>query len=679
MPTCLQCLQFPSRQRDPDQVMKIENADIKWLDSGLPYSSVYDDIYHSSDDAAAESRHVFIEGNKLSERWADSDENALFTIAELGFGSGLNFLETVRLWRNSGSKPARLNYLGFEKHPFTRSQLQQIFKAHPDLQPLFAELLPYYPQNSSGCHRIQFGADIVLDLYYGDALQQINTRYRERSPAVDCWFLDGFSPTLNPDLWSEDLFLALAKSSRPGTTLSSYSVAGQVRKALQATGFDTSKSEGFGRKRHMLQASLNSPAAARAGSHSKPWLQLPDTKVRNRKAIVIGAGIAGCSTAYSLATRGWQVELVEKAGEICAGASGIPQMALRNRFFRKPGPMAEFFLHSFLFASRQYHRLATEHPAFCWHPTGVLQLDAAVNSGKSFDSATLQAIYPEEVLTRISCEQASQMAEAQLTADAWLHGEGGWLSPRNLCETYLDHPNITLHLKHQVLKLEHSNNEWLVDSADGPQLNAEVVILASSHDSGDFTQSSQLPLQKVRGQVSRISPSPESARLNTVINGERSVFPVFEGLHTVSASYSDDEDLQARDTDNQENLELASRNFQDQDFLGNEVNSDSVAIRCNSEDHLPIIGAVPDHQAMTEIYSPLSLNAKASLKIPGNYLPGLFINIAHGSNGVATTCLAAEFLASLINKENLPISRDMINELNPVRFLIRELKKQKGK
>ena len=657
--------------------MKIENADIKWLESGLPYSSLYDDIYHSCDDAAAESRHIFIDGNDLSERWAESDKNSLFTIAELGFGSGLNFLETLKLWRSCPAKPGRLNYLGFEKHPLTRNQLLETFKAHTDLQPLITELLSSYPQNSAGCHRILLGKDVVLDLYYGDAHQQLTTRYWDRCPAVDSWFLDGFTPNQNPDLWSEELYSAIAKSSKSGSSLSSYSVAGHVRRGLQAVGFDVTRSERFSRKRHMLRARFNSPTAPEESSSSKPWFRLPDFEIKNKKVVVIGAGLAGCSTAYSLAKRGWQVEVLEKAGDICGGASGIPQMALRNRFFRKHIPMAEFFLHSFLFAARQYSNLANEHAAFSWQAGGVLQLDAAVNKGKSFDSATLEALYPEDVLRRVSCDEASVMSGARLTGDAWLHGEGGWLHPKSLCEAYLDHPNIKLSLNHEVLKLEHTDNEWRIDSSAKEPVQAEVVILATSHDSEKFTQSSRFPLQKVRGQISRISPSHLSGQLKTVINGERSVFPIFENLHTVAASYSNDANLESRPIDNQENMELLAQNFHDQGFLGNEVDSDLVAIRCNSEDHLPIIGAVPDHQAMMEIYSPLSLDASTSFQTPGKYLPGLFINIAHGSNGLATSSLGAEFLASLINRENLPISREMVNDLNPARFLIRDLKKQK--
>jgi tRNA 5-methylaminomethyl-2-thiouridine biosynthesis bifunctional protein len=710
--------------------MKIENASVEWLESGLPYSSLYDDIYHSSgesnNNARAEARHVFMEGNRLKDRWSGFDEvtnraslheqtrSTSFSIGEIGFGTGLNFFETVCLWRQCKNRPARLHYIGFEKHPFTATQLRKIYQVHPELQEMLQQLLVFYPQHTAGCHRIPFASDITLDLYHGDALQQLSSRNRERGKTMNCWYLDGFSPKHNPDLWSEALLEEIAMSSKSECSLSSYSVAGHVRAGLQRAGFSCTKSEGFGRKRHMLTALLlrkidttidsgldTKPETALTGVNNtgafaipakpaikpEPWFYLPEPQSSGNEtmneAIVIGAGLAGCSTAYSLAKRGWKVTVVEQADKICAGASGIAQLALRCRIFRSHSSMAEFFLHSYLFAIRQFNSLAEQQADFSWQNCGVLQLDSAFKERGQADKDTLRNLYNDEVLSYLSAEDAADLSALPTTSGGWLHREGGWLDPLSLCEALLNHQNINLHLNCKVTRLtgrkRPAKNGWQLTSESGNTLQADAVILASSHGADEYSQTRQLPLQKVRGQISLLPASVKSSSINTVVNGERSVFPEHNGTHTISASYSNASSLQARDDDNMKNLSAAARNFSDGTIIPSKDTAvkQQVALRCNSEDHLPIIGPAPDSDAMKEIYAPLQLNATAKFTERGKYFPGLFLNVAHGSNGLASTALAGEYLASLMSGENLPLSREMINGLNPARFIIREMKKQK--
>ncbi|NQV68560.1 MAG: bifunctional tRNA (5-methylaminomethyl-2-thiouridine)(34)-methyltransferase MnmD/FAD-dependent 5-carboxymethylaminomethyl-2-thiouridine(34) oxidoreductase MnmC [Pseudohongiella sp.] len=670
--------------------MKIKNASLSWLDSGLPYSSRYEDVYYSRDDELAESQHVFIEGNNLLQRWADSaDAIQAFSIAELGFGSGLNFMQVAKLWSETSQRPSRLNYLAFEKHPLSNAQLQKIHQRWPELAAQSHELQQYYPEHSAGCHRLCLNHNITLDLYYGDAFQQLESRYAEISATIDCWFLDGFSPRLNPALWEPRLFQLIAKTCNQNTTLSTYSVAGTVRHALTAAGFAVEKLPGHGKKRHMLHASRATSSVA-SNTDSKfpdaikpePWFELPGFTARHRKAVVIGAGLAGCSTAYSLAQRGWQVTVFDSADRPVAGASGNNQLALRCRFFKTPGSPAQFFLHSFLFASRQFHKLR-EEAGVEWHDCGVLQLNSAMNKRNAIRAEDLAALYAEQIVRPLSLAEASEKAGVPLSESAWHIPTGGWINPESLCQAYLSHPNIALVLSSPVTAIEAGKNTWSLGTRD-PGLNkselirSEVVIIANSYAAQQFAQCRELPLLSVRGQITELQGSRKSRCLKTVVSGERTVFPLKQESHVVSASYSsDNSDSSSRAEENLNNLRLAADNFADSAFLGSEAVADRVSQRCNSIDHLPVVGMLADTIAMRDTYAQLGKNANAAFQNNGSYLPGLYINVGHGSNGLASCPLSGEFLAALINGDNLPLSKSMINSISPARFLIRDLKKQK--
>jgi tRNA 5-methylaminomethyl-2-thiouridine biosynthesis bifunctional protein len=192
-------------------------------------------------------------------------------------------------------------------------------------------------------------------------------------------------------------------------------------------------------------------------------------------------------------------------------------------------------------------------------------------------------------------------------------------------------------------------------------------------------QTATLPLQKLRGQTSLIRATASSRKLTTVVCGQRSVFPALNGTHTVAASYSPHSDkLQASSTDDLENLAGAKQCFQDSNTLGTELGSGNVAIRCTTPDRLPLLGMAPDIEAMSSRFADLARNANTAIEQPGCYLPGLYISVAHGSNGLATGPFGSEYLASLICAESLPLADDMAKLLNPARFLIKNLKQQRN-
>lgn len=226
--------------------MPLEPARLTLADDGTPFSPNYDDVYHSAAGAHAQARHVFLAGNGLPQRWAG---RAQFCIVETGFGLGLNFLATWLAWRDDAQRCRTLHFVSLEKHPLAVTDLALTHDAWPELAPLADELRRRWPALEAGAHVLEFdGGRLRLTLYFGDALTLLPTL----EVRADAFYLDGFSPAKNPELWSPALCAALARLAANDATLATWSVAGSVRRALAAAGFEVTRRPGFAGKRQML-------------------------------------------------------------------------------------------------------------------------------------------------------------------------------------------------------------------------------------------------------------------------------------------------------------------------------------------------------------------------------------------------------------------------------------------
>jgi tRNA U34 5-methylaminomethyl-2-thiouridine-forming methyltransferase MnmC len=205
----------------------------------------YGDSYYSRTDGRAETAHVFLAGNGLPGRWSAGGN---FTIAELGFGTGLNFLETLRQWRLYAPPGSGLDYISFELHPLDPGTMRRAVARLPELDES-AEELKLQWSNSWELQRLEFDANVTLTVFACDA--------GERLPRLefmaDAWYLDGFSPARNPQLWSLPLMQAVFAHTRPGGGFATYSSAGWVRRNLEAAGFEIERIAGFGDKRQMTR------------------------------------------------------------------------------------------------------------------------------------------------------------------------------------------------------------------------------------------------------------------------------------------------------------------------------------------------------------------------------------------------------------------------------------------
>ncbi|MEH6404934.1 MAG: tRNA (5-methylaminomethyl-2-thiouridine)(34)-methyltransferase MnmD [Sneathiella sp.] len=212
---------------------------------GPPKSLEFDDLYFSADDGLAESKFVFLDGNKLPENWLDAER---FVICETGFGTGLNFLSAWKLFEETTKPHQSLDFISFEKYPLEAEKIGLY------LQPwgnFFAgrlqQLVAHYPPGIPGFHRLVLNERVTLTLIFDD----INDAIPKLVADVDAWFLDGFKPSTNPEMWSDTVIENMARLSHKGTRLATFTAAGKVRRSLIAAGFSIEKVPGFGRKRDM--------------------------------------------------------------------------------------------------------------------------------------------------------------------------------------------------------------------------------------------------------------------------------------------------------------------------------------------------------------------------------------------------------------------------------------------
>lgn len=645
---------------------RLENALIDWED-GQPRSRLFSDIYFSGEDALAETGHVFLQGNELARRFSQCRHDT-FCIGELGFGSGLNFLLSWQLWEQTAPSGKLLHFISCEQFPLKQEDFRRFQTLWPGLSEYSQALQAVYQDHSPGLHRLFLGSaehPVILDLLYGDATHSLSSLLDPEHNRVDTWFLDGFAPRSNPDMWSNDLCQQLARYSHAGTTLATYSVAASVRTALSEAGFSLSKAEGFGSKRHML-----------TGQYQTDTPSLSAATTQEPEITIIGAGLAGSACAYALARRGYRVNVLE-ATSPGSGASGNPQGALFLPLHRDVNLRAEFLRQAALFAARYYQQLDHNGLEFDWHACGALQLNEKNGPG-FFDRVSGNDLYCEQLVRHESKENASRIAGVDIPQSALHLPLAGWLNPGKLCGQYLRHPDIQLRCGQAVASLQRGHSRWqLLDKRGNTLTEATHVIVASSVDAPRLLAKHHYPLFPNRGQLSLVRASSLSEKLSTVLCGKGYLLPSVDGLHCLGSSFHPRcEDTTITEEDHQHNLALLSElspalasSFSESAIAGGRA-----SLRCTTRDYLPLAGPVEDY---LKSQNTLAGNAGRVSLQPGmlTYEPGLYLCSGLGSHGITTSPLLAEHLASLISGNGLPLSPELRDLVLPGRFLLREMQR----
>ncbi len=451
----------------------IKNANIHFNHQGTPVANDFDDIYYSDDNGLAESYYVFYQQNNIDTRLQSHDQ-AHFVIAETGFGTGLNFLNTcqhftdhlarqqVQKQLNYGVK--RLHFIAFEKHPLSVSDLSKILTAWPELNLLSEQLISQYPINLAGCHRLEFNnGTIVLDLYFGDALESIKTMSYPRSGIVDAWFLDGFAPSKNPDMWQQSLFNAMVNISKVGATLATFTAAGFVRRGLSDAGFTMQKVKGFAHKRSMLIGTLKHTN----DTQSAPSYFNHDVSPLSNVA-VIGGGIASSCILYSLAKRGISSQLFCQDAAPAMGASHNVQGAVYPHLQAKNSPHSELFAHSFLYAKRFYKQLLNDGFSFDHSWCGVLQHAVKQPLVDRHENLAQQQLWPQTLMRNVTAEQGDTIAGVTTGYSGVYFEQGGWVNPPQLVNAMLSAAHCLSPYKStfncHIEQLKKTSNGWLLFS-----------------------------------------------------------------------------------------------------------------------------------------------------------------------------------------------------------------------
>ncbi|HEY0269206.1 MAG TPA: bifunctional tRNA (5-methylaminomethyl-2-thiouridine)(34)-methyltransferase MnmD/FAD-dependent 5-carboxymethylaminomethyl-2-thiouridine(34) oxidoreductase MnmC [Methyloradius sp.] len=632
-------------------------APLQWKDK-QPFSGLYGDVYFSSDSGLDESRYVFLTQNHLKQRWPLLN-GGIFTIAETGFGTGLNFLCAWELWNEVAPAETCLHFISFEKHPIALPDLKKALSLWSQLAALSDQLCQQYQWITPGWHRLIFAKGrVTLTLIIGDiadTMPLVKAR-------VDAWFLDGFAPAKNPEMWQPMLFEQMARLSISTTTFATFTSAGVVKRGLLNAGFSVNKIPGYGRKREMLAGLM----PGHSGSLGKQ-------KKNNQHAIVIGAGIAGSATAYALANRGWQVTLIDRHPAIAQEASGNPVGIIYPRLTGQDTAMHKLALSGYLHTIRLIQTLNLSSSDFS--ACGVLQLAFDAQELKRCLAVAARNL-PDDTVRYVDETQASGLAGTALSHPGLFFPAAGWVNPVALCHALTKNSLIHKALSCDVQEIRKKDGNWQVwrTNTHGNQLQAEapVLILANANEANKFSVSSHLCLQAVRGQISLLPHQAGVKDIKTVICTDGYISPSANGQNALGATFSpNDIELDVRDTDHQANLnmlkKMAPQFHQDAQAALQSITG-RAALRAATIDYLPMAGPLLDHHAL--IQHPPRHNIDATT-FP--WLEGLYVNAGHGSKGLTQASVCAEMIAASISGEPAPVDAKLLAALDPNRFLLRKM------
>ncbi|BBG59331.1 MULTISPECIES: bifunctional tRNA (5-methylaminomethyl-2-thiouridine)(34)-methyltransferase MnmD/FAD-dependent 5-carboxymethylaminomethyl-2-thiouridine(34) oxidoreductase MnmC [Providencia] len=660
----------------------VQTAHLSWNEEGTPISEQFEDIYFSNQNGLEESRHVFLQGNQFPQRFL-THQYETCVIAETGFGTGLNFLALWQLFNqfkaeNPHGTLQRLHFISFEKYPLSQQDLIAAHRCWPELADLSQQLCQQWPPALPGNHRIILeNGSIVLDLWIGDVNTQISVLNDNLNNKIDAWFLDGFAPSKNPQMWSEHLFTTMAKLARSGGTFATFTVAGFVKRGLQQAGFTIKKIKGFGQKREMLTGILENNLS----SITAPWFARQPAS-RTDDIAIVGGGLASLALANSLITRGANVTLYCQDQHVAQNASGNRQGAVYPLLTGTDSPLERFFVSGFPFATRFYHQLSAKGLKFNGEWCGVSQIAYNAKATKKINNM-LQTEWPEEFAVGKDRRQLSELSGVDVNYGGIHYAMGGWLCPAQLCESfaqYLRQQGVTFCFDHQLTELTHTEQGWELTLNGEQKAFHQTVVLANGHQLNQFEQTKRLPITPVRGQVSHIPTNPTLQRLKNVLCFEGYLTPedTTNGHHCLGASYQRDYlDMDYQEEEQQENLQKLRNSLPEVDWVQQVDISDKQSrqgIRCVIRDHLPLLGNVPDFDALMTVYENLPNKQGQQQTIPdAPVYPDLFIFGALGARGLSTAPLCAEILASQIFSEPLPADDEVLAALHPNRFWVRKL------
>ncbi|HDY7526093.1 TPA: bifunctional tRNA (5-methylaminomethyl-2-thiouridine)(34)-methyltransferase MnmD/FAD-dependent 5-carboxymethylaminomethyl-2-thiouridine(34) oxidoreductase MnmC [Vibrio vulnificus] len=665
----------------------ITHAELGWNEVGTPVSDQFDDVYFSNVNGLEETRYVFLKQNLIPERWQEFDRRR-FVIGETGFGTGLNFLAVWQAFNdflraNPDATLKELHFVSFEKFPLSKQDLIKAHQAWPELAELAEKLHRHYPPAVPECHRIVLdNGAVTLDLWLGDIKDCLPSVPYGEEGIIDTWFLDGFAPSKNPEMWNQDLFNGMAKLARSECRVATFTSAGFVRRGLIEAGFAMKKVKGFSTKREMIAGCMET---RQQQSRHAPYFNRTSASHLDSIAI-IGGGIASAALAKALVQRGQKVTLYCKHAQAAEGASGNRQGAVYPLLNGSHDGVSRVFAPAFLFA-RQFVEQAAQALTFDHDWCGVTQLMWDEKSTNKLDKM-LSGNFAPELIQKLSAEETAAKIGLPIDMASVHYPLGGWLCPAELTQALFAQlgtlDNFTAKFEQSVEQLiwDERSQQWQVH-IQGQHDTHSAVVIANGHEFQTFSQTADIPLGQVKGQVSHAPATETLSKLKSVLCYDGYMTPVNPNNQhlCIGASY----DRRHLDTEfdvnaQQENAEKLTQCVPNQAWAKEVDTSSNLSrqgIRCVSRDHLPFVGNVGDFSAIKRQYADLQHTQEEEVEVISQF-PNLFCLLGLGSRGLSSAPLMAELLASQICNDPLPLPIDVLEELHPSRMWVRKLRKGKA-
>ena len=572
-------------------------------------SETFDDVYFSREGGAAETEHVFLRGNDLPARW---QQRAQFHIAETGFGTGLNFIVTAEYFLRTTPSHHRLHYVSFEHSPLKKDQLCAVHAKNP----MADALIRHYPLRIPGLHRIELDR-ITLTLAFGDAhdlLAEIPDGY------VHAWFLDGFAPAKNPDLWDAEIFTHIARASADDARCATYTAAAAVRRGLESVGFCMEKRQGFGKKRDMLAG--HNQVASRHRARSVP-----------HDLVIVGAGIAGAALANSFARHECAVTVLE-AHEAACGASGNPAAALYPQITKHWGRAAQWHMAAYSYTIQWLARRSGEGLQCDYTATGMAKLAMDTKEEEKCLAFTEQLGLDPAIARWMDAPALSAQIGAHVAHGGLWFADAGWVNPAALCRGLLAHPRINLRERCILSALHKTSDGWQLILNSGEIVSARVVILANAYDAMRLIPS--LKLTRTAGQISVIERA--GCPLTAVLSHSGYAIPHDDQL-ILGATY-DRADFSCAVTQKNHDQTIAEFAAALALPVSPRIIAGRSSIRAATPQRLPYVGATDD---------------------------GLYVSGGFGSRGMISAPFAAAIIRSEVLGEMPPAARALREAMQPPR------------
>jgi tRNA 5-methylaminomethyl-2-thiouridine biosynthesis bifunctional protein len=611
----------------------LTQPEIDWKDDGTPVARAAGDVYFTAGDGLAETRAVFLGGCNLPEAWSGRET---FTIAETGFGTGLNFLAAWDVWRETRPSPtAFLHFVSYEGFPLACEDAARALSAWPELADLSERLIAVWPGPVRGVRHFVWPEDgVSLTLHLAD----IADSFPDSVYHADAWFLDGFSPAKNEAMWAPDLFKWLSERSVLGAPAATFTVAGAVRRGLAEAGFSVAKAPGHGRKRERLEARLATPPTPKPDVFglSRP---LP----RANRVAILGAGIAGASAAHALAQLGAGPVIFDPADGPATGGSGNPMGLVMPRLDAGDTAQARLLLDAYLAARHTY----------AGRP-GVTETDVRQVPKDDAETARFEKLLADPPLPLEDLEA--------LSGGGLLHKRALIVEPARLISSLLEGVEQHYGAAPEV--------DLAARTVNGAAFDA--IILANGMAAGGMLP--WLSLEARMGQVdftegpADAPPFAMASGTYALARGQKRLWgATFDKVAPDTVPFTSD----AAREENLKGVETLSP-FWVRD-TGNADIASRASLRATTSDRLPLIGAVPDHDAFLETFAGMRKGRPADADAP--LLDRVFISSGFGARGFTWGPWAGSVLAARLCGAPAPASRSALEAVAPARLLLRALKR----